>query len=137
MLLHFYCIHERYIYVDNTTYKILNGEVDLITRAELLRVAVTLLVPHSYATVNEDTQTIVLTESSSIILDWLKWVTEVLGESAVNATYTFRRAQLDEYRNPVGPLEQLNLTSISQNRISLFLNVETSEYRIQVIIIKA
>ena len=69
--------------------------------------------------------------SSSIILDWLKWVTEVLGESAINATYTFRRAQLDKYRNPVGPLKQLNLTS--QNRISLFLNVEASEYRIQVI----
>ena len=64
--------------------------------------AVTFPLPYTYASVTEDSQTIILTESSSIILDWLKWVTEVLGESAVNATYTFRRAQLDEYRNPVG-----------------------------------
>ena len=119
--------------VDTSTYKILNGEVDLVTRDDLLSVAVTSPFPFAYAAVNEDTQTVVLTESSSIILDWLKWVTEVLGESAINATYTFHRAQLDEYRNPVGPLEQLNLTS--QNRISLFLDVEASEYRIQVMIV--
>ena len=119
--------------VDTSTYKILNGEVDLVTRSDLLSVAVTSPFPFPYAAVNEDAQTVVLTESSSIILDWLKWVTEVLGESAINATYTFRRAQLDEYRNPVGPLEQLNLTS--QNRISLFLDVEASEYRIQVMIV--
>ena len=110
------------------------GEVDLVTRAELLSVAVTFPLPYTYAAVNEDSQTVVLKESSSIILDWLKWVTEVLGESATNATYTFRRAQLDRYRNPVGLLKQLNLTS--QNRISLFLDVEGNEYRIQVMIIK-
>ena len=134
-IIHFHCI-QCHIYVDTTTYKILIGEVDLVTRAELLSVAVTFPVPYTYAAVTEDSQTIVLTESSSIILDWLKWVTEVLGESAINATYTFRRAQLDRYRNPAGPLEQLNLTSTSQNRIFLFLDVEASEYRIQVMIIK-
>jgi hypothetical protein len=117
--------------IDITTYKILDGEVDLVTRSELLSVAVMPSARFTYADVHEDTQIVVLTESSSIRLDWLKWVTEVLGESAINATYTFRRAQLDEYRNPVGPLEQVNLTS--QNRIAVFLTVEASEYHIQVI----
>ena len=87
--------------------------------------------PFFYAVVNGDTQTVVVTESTSIRLDWLKWITEVLGASAVNATYTFRRAQLDEYRNPIGPLKRVDLPS--QNRIAAILNVDADKFYIQVI----
>ena len=120
-------------HIDTSTFQILNGEVEVVMRSELLSVAV--LPPSqsyfAYASVTEDTQTVIVTESSSIRLDWLKWVTEVLGGSAINATYTLYRKQLDEYRNPIGPFEQVN-TSSPQNRIIVFLNVEASEYYIQV-----
>ena len=116
--------------VDTSTYRILTGEVELVTRSELLSVATTPSQPLFYAAVNGDTQTVVVTDSTSIRLDWLKWITEVLGASAVNASYTFRRAQLNEYRNPIGPLERIDLPS--QNRIAAFLNVEAEELYIQV-----
>ena len=73
--------------------------------------AVTSANPFTYAFVTEDTQTVVATESSSIRLDWSKWITEELGGSAISATYTLHRTQLDEYRNPIGPTVQFNVTA--------------------------
>ena len=122
-------------HVDTSTYRILTGEVELVTRSELLSVAATPSQPLFYAAVNGDTQTVVVTESTSIRLDWLKLITEVLGASAVNASYTFRRAQLDEYRNPIGPLDHERVDLPSQNRIAAILNVEADAFYIQVILL--
>ena len=101
-----------------------------MTRSELLSVAVPSANPFIYAFVTEDAQTVVVTESFYIRLDWLKWVTEKLGGSAINATYTLHRTQVDEYGIPIGPLELVNLSS--QNRITVQLNVAANEYYIQV-----
>ena len=95
--------------------------------------AVTSANPFTYAFVTEDTQTVVATESSSIRLDWSKWITEELGGSAINATYTLHRTQLDEYRNPSGPLEQIDLSS--QNRTTVQFNVTANEHYIRVTLV--
>ena len=85
---------------------------------------------YTAAFITEDIQTVIVRESSAIRLDWLKWVTEVLGASAINATYTLRKAQLDEHRNPVEPLETIDLSS--QGRIAVQFDVERNKYSIQV-----
>ena len=54
------------------------------------------------AFVTDDQQTSIVTDGSAIRLDWTRWVDEVLGESAVNATYTLRRTQLNESGSPIG-----------------------------------
>ena len=108
------------------------GEVELETRSDLLNVAVT--PPSSLAVVfvTDDTQTAIVTEGVTVHLDWSRWMTEALGDSAGNANYTLRRTQLDEYRNPVGPPEVAELSE-SRERITLLFNVERYEYLVLVI----
>ena len=119
--------------VDISTFQILTDEVELETRPELLSVAV-IDFPSTnlaYAFVSaDDTQVVVVTDSSSISLDWSRWVNEVLSGSAVNATYTLHRTQLDEYRNTLRPSEVVGLSP--QGRIIVELNVERNNFYILV-----
>ena len=77
--------------------------------------------------VSGDVQTAIVTGGTTIGLDWLRWVTEVLGDRAGNATYTLRRIQLDVSGNPVGPAEVLG-PSQSTDRIVVKINAEENEY---------
>ena len=92
-------MHDSYFTLDISTFQILLDEVDLISmmRANLLGVAVTSTVVAVVPFVTDDNQTVVAAESTIVRLDWLKWVTEVLGASAIDATFTLHRTQLDEY----------------------------------------
>ena len=54
-------------------------------------------VQNEVVDVTDDQQTAIVTVGVNIRLDWSSWVTEVLGaESALNATYTYYRTQLNE-----------------------------------------
>ena len=75
-------------------------------------------------------QLYIAAESSFIIrLDWLKWVTEVLGASAIGAKFTLHRTQLDEYGNEIGPVEVFtNATITGEDRIITWFRAEDKQY---------
>ena len=79
--------------------------------------------------VTNDIQTAVATEGAYILLDWLRWVTETLGDSAVNATFTLYRTQLNESGEPLGPAEVVNA---STNRIEIEFEFDENEYYVKI-----
>ena len=83
------------------------------------------------ASVSSDIQTAVVMGGARIRLDWLRWVTEVLGGRADNATYTLRRTQLNVSGNPVGPAEVLGPSGPS-DRVVVKLNAEENEYYVEI-----
>ena len=83
------------------------------------------------AFVTGDIQTAIVTDSARIRLDWSRWVSEVLGGSAGNATYTVSRTQLDESGNVVGTAQVLG-PSEPLDRIVVKFNPETNEYYVEI-----
>ena len=119
---------------DTSTFQILTGEVELKTRSEFLSVAATLPFHFTQAFVTDLVQTVILKESSSVRLDWLKWVTEhpVVGGLVENTTFVVRRTQLDEYRNPLGPPREVT----PQDRNRVWVNPEEKYFYVQVTVFK-
>ena len=113
-----------------SNFEILIGEVDLEARPELLDVAAD-QGESVRASVSGDVQTAIVIVGARIRLDWLRWVTEVVGGSAVNATYTLRRTQIDDSGNPVGPAEVLGPSGPS-DRVVVKLNAEENEYYVEI-----
>ena len=111
---------------ETSGFQIIIGEVELGPRPELLDLALP-LSQVARVLVTDEVQTIILTESSSIRLDWSRWVTEVLGESAGNANYTLRRTQLDESGNPISPPQMVEPTD-PESRIVYKFDPETDEF---------
>ena len=83
------------------------------------------------ASVSGDVQTAIVTGGATIRLDWLRWVSEVLGDRASGANYTIRRTQLDESGNPVGQAEVLR-PSDPDDRILVNFNSGENEYYVQI-----
>ena len=83
------------------------------------------------AFVTGDIQTAIVTDSARIRLDWSRWVSEVLGGSAGNATYTVSRTLLDESGNVVGTAQVLG-PSEPLDRIVVKFNPETNEYYVEI-----
>ena len=113
-----------------SNFQILIGEVELGPRPELLDVAVPLFTLASALVTDED-QTVILLNTSLIRLDWLGWVTETLGDSASDASYTLRKTQLDEFGNPVRGPEVIQPTDL-ESRIIVRLSPTTNEYYVQI-----
>lgn len=84
------------------------------------------------ALVTDEMQTVILRNFSFVRLDWLRWVTETLGDSAGNATYTLRKTQLDEFGNPIGAPEMVEPTD-TESRIEVTLSPRTNEYFVQIV----
>ena len=113
-----------------SNFQILIGEVELGPRSELVDVA----VPSSssgFALVSDERQTAVVLDMARIRLDWSRWVSEVLGGSAGNATYTVSRTQLDESGNAVGTAQVLE-PSEPPERIVVKFNPERNEYYVEI-----
>ena len=128
-------MHDSHFMLDTSTFQILLGEVDLMsmTRTDLLGVAVVSFV-------TDDNQTVIAAESTIVSLDWLKWVTEVLGASAIDATFTLHRTQLDEYGNEIGSVEVFNVftnVDTGEDRIVTWFKAEDKQYFVRVSIIVA
>ena len=83
------------------------------------------------AFVSDERQTAIVTEGASIRLDWLRWVDEVLGDSALNATFTVTKTQLDESGDPIGEAEVLQ-PSGSVDRITVAVDPDTNEYYVSI-----
>ena len=83
------------------------------------------------ALVTDEDQTVVLMNTSLIRLDWLRWVTETLGDSAGDASYTLRKTQLDEFGNPIRVPEVVQPTDL-ESRIIVQLNPTANEYYVQI-----
>ena len=83
------------------------------------------------AFVSDDRQTAVVTDGAAIRLDWYRWVNEVLGDSAVNATYTVRSTQLDESGNPIGSSQVLE-PSEPGSRIRVNVNSSEDVYYVSI-----
>ena len=79
--------------------------------------------------VTDEIQTAIVTEGSYILLDWLRWVTETLGGSAINATYTLYRTQLNESGEPIGPGEVVNA---STDRIEIEFEFDENEFYVKI-----
>ena len=79
----------------------------LSQRPELFKVAA---LQNVLVNVTDDQQTAVVTVGVNIRLDWSSWVSEVLGGSAGNATYTYHRTQLNESGSAVGSSKVLGLS---------------------------
>ena len=77
----------------------------LSQRPELFKVAA---IQNETVNVTDDQQTAVITPGVSVRLDWSSWVSEVLGaDSALNATFTYYRTQLNELGSVIRPSEVL------------------------------
>lgn len=93
------------------------------------------LLPYSngFAFVTDDRQTAIVAQSSSIRLDWLRWVREELGGSSDAANYTIYRTQIDESGNEIGAREVLNPTPDGfPSRITVKINASTNEFYVQI-----
>jgi hypothetical protein len=94
------------------------GLLDVAARAEeRVRVFVT-----------DERQTAIVTNGASILLDWFRWVSETLGDSAINATYTARRTELDENGDPEEEAEEVE----SSDRIEVEFESDEEEYYIKI-----
>ena len=78
--------------------------------------------------VTDEIQTAIATEGAYILLDWFRWVTETLGESAVNATYTVRQTELNESGDPVEEPEEVE----SDERIEVEFESDENEYYVKI-----
>ena len=114
------------MFPETSNYQILIGEVDLGPRPELLDVAVPLLTL-TRALVTDQEQTVILMNTSLIILDWSMWVTDTLGDSAGAANYTLRKTQLDVLGNPIRAPEEVQPTDL-ESRIIVQLDPATNQY---------
>ena len=127
------CVHVFVCYIPYaafSNFQILIGDVDLRPRPELLDVA----VPSSlfgFTFVSDEKQTATVLDMAHIRLDWLRWVSEVLGSSAGNSTFTVFRTQLDESGNGVGTTHMLG-PSEPPERIVVKLDPEANEYYIEI-----
>ena len=79
--------------------------------------------------VTDEIQTAIATEGAYILLDWFRWVTETLGDSAVNASYTLRRTQLSESGAPLGPAQVVNT---SDDRIEIEFESDENEFYVKI-----
>ena len=80
------------------------------------------------AFVSNERQTAIVTDGASIRLDWLRWVNEVLDDSAGDVNYTVRRTQLDESGNPIGSAQEFDGT----DRISVQLDPLANEFYVEI-----
>ena len=83
------------------------------------------------AFVTDDRQTAIVSTGANIRLDWYRWVNEVLGDSAVNATFTVRSTQLDESGNPIGSSQVLE-PSEPGSRIRVNVNSSEDVYYVSI-----
>ena len=113
-----------------SNFEILIGEVDFEDIDELLSVAAG-QGEFVRAYVTDDRQTAVVSNGANIRLDWYRWVNEVLGDSAVNATYTVRSTQLDESGNLIGSSQVLE-PSEPGSRIRVNVNSSKDEYYVSI-----
>ena len=112
-----------------SNFQVLIGDVDLgplSERPELFKVAA---VQDEVVNVTDDQQTAVVTVGVNIRLDWSSWVTEVLGDkSALNATYTYYRTQLNEIGIVNGSTQVLQ----SSERITVRANEELNIFYVEI-----
>ena len=60
--------------------------------------------------VTNDQQTVIVATRVNVCLDWSRWVTEILGDLANNATYIFSRTRLSESESVLGTTQELVLS---------------------------
>ena len=115
-------------WTDTSNFQVLIGDVKLRqNRAELLEVAA-MDRERVRVFVTDEIQTAIVTNGASILLDWFRWVTETLGDSAINATYTVLRTELDENGDPEEQPEEVE----SSNRIEVKFESDEDEYYIKI-----
>ena len=78
--------------------------------------------------VTDERQTAIVTNGAYILLDWFRWVTEILGDSAINATYTIRSTELDENGDPEEEAEEVE----SSDRIEVEFESDEDEYYVKI-----
>ena len=83
------------------------------------------------AFVSNERQTAIVTGGASIRLDWLRWVDEVVGDSADNATFTVTKTQLDVSGDPIGAGEVLQPSGPAE-RITVAVDPDTNEYYVTI-----
>ena len=118
----------NFSFVDTSNFQVLIGDVELgqdipglldVAAGDGDRVRVF---------VTDEIQTAIATEGAYILLDWFRWVTETLGESAVNATYTVRQMELNESGDPVEEPEEVE----SDERIEVEFESDENEYYVKI-----
>ena len=93
---------------------------------ELFKVAA---IQNELVNVTDVQQTAVVTVGVNIRLDWSSWVTEVLSaDSALNATYTYYRTQLNESGSLFGPSKVLH----QSERITTRANEEQNIFYVEI-----
>ena len=115
------------MFVAVSNFEVLIGAVELGQTQELMDAAAR-DGENVVAFVSNDRQTAAVSGGAFIRLDWLRWVDEVLGESADNATYTVHRTQLDESGNPIGAPTEFEGTEA----IEVIFDPEADEYYIMI-----
>ena len=78
--------------------------------------------------VSGDIQTAIVTDGAYILLDWFRWVTETLGDSVSNATFTITSTELDENGEAVEEPEEVE----SNDRIEVEFESDEDEYYVKI-----
>ena len=78
--------------------------------------------------VSDDIQTAVVTDGAYILLDWFRWITETLGDSVVNATFTITSTELDEN----GEVDEEPEEVESNDRIEVEFESDEDEYYVKI-----
>ena len=78
--------------------------------------------------VTDEVQTAIVADGAYILLDWYRWVSETLGDSAINATYTIRKTELDEDGDPEEEPEEVE----SSDRIEVEFESDEEEYYVKI-----
>lgn len=115
-------------FIGDSNFQVLIGEVELGQLPELLEVAA---INSVRVNVTSDQQTAVVADGVNIRLDWSRWISEVLGVSSGNATYTIHRTQLNESGDAIRHPEELGPSEFSE-RIAIHINQEINEFYIEI-----
>ena len=117
-----------FLSIDTSNFELLIGDVELGQEVPGLLDVAARDGDRVRVFVTDDIQTAIVTDGAYILLDWSRWVTEVLGDSASSANFTIFSIELDENGDPVEDPEEVE----SNDRIEVEFESDESEYYVKI-----
>ena len=117
-----------FLSIDTSNFQVLIGDVELGQEIPGLLDVAARGGERVRVFVTDDIQTAIVTHRAYILLDWRRWVTEVLGDSAGSANFTITSTELDENGNPVEEPEEVE----SNDRIEVEFESDENEYYVKI-----
>ena len=117
-----------FLSIDTSNFELLIGDVELGQEVPGLLDVAARDGDRVRVFVTDDIQTAIVTNGAYILLDWSRWVTEVLGDSASSANFTIFSIELDENGDPDEDPEEVE----SNDRIEVEFESDENEYYVKI-----